>query len=76
MVAQAFIPAAREAKISQDNLVRPYLKKANGSTAAASVDVLTLPLNVALWCRQLSLRMMQALAKTANPKDALLSNGC
>lgn len=23
MVAQAFIPAAREAKISQDNLVRP-----------------------------------------------------
>lgn len=76
MVAQAFIPAAREAKISQDNLVRPCLKKANGSTAAASVDVLTLPLNVALWCRQLSLRMMQALAKTANPKDALLSNGC
>lgn len=48
VVAQAFIPAAREAKISQDNLVRPYLKKANGSAAAASVDVLTLPLNVAL----------------------------
>lgn len=75
-MAQAFIPAAREAMISQDNLVRPYLEKANGSAAAASVNVLTLPLNVALWCRQLSLRMMQALVKIANPKDALLSNRC
>lgn len=37
VVAQAFIPAAREAEMSQDNLVRPYLKKANASAAAASL---------------------------------------
>lgn len=37
VVAQAFIPAAREAEMSQDNLVRPYLKKANARAAAASL---------------------------------------
>lgn len=65
-MAQAFIPAAREAMISQDNLVRPYLKKANGSAAAASVNVLTLPLNVECLDPTVERSFM---VQTAEPKD-------
>lgn len=75
MVAQAFIPAAREAEMSQDNLVRPYLKK---QTQEQQLQAWCLDPTVerSFMVQTADLRMMQALAKTANPKAALLSNRC
>lgn len=71
MVAQASIPAAREAEVSQDNLARPC-----GREAHAVPQPQALSSDRALGCRPLSPRMAQALAETANAKDALLSNSC